>query len=111
MVGILQPLTEIVTGQPAAPADLKPLIEIKLVDRESDIAGGKQREDADFPDEPVPILFLKRVVKAVVPLVQENVDPDQRKLDRNHRREQRAARPFVLGTKLSGSDPPYGPDR
>ena len=38
VIGALQPFAEIVAGQPAPPADLEPLVEIELVDRECDEA-------------------------------------------------------------------------
>ena len=49
MVGVLQPFAEIVTGHPAAPADLKPLVEIKLIDREHDHRRGQHAKTIRSP--------------------------------------------------------------
>ena len=56
MIGAVQPFAEIVPGQPAPPADLQPLIEIELVDRKHDEAGGQHAKYADLADEDVPVL-------------------------------------------------------
>ena len=64
MVGLMQPFTEIVRGHPAPPADLQPLIEIELVDREHDEDRGQDAEIDDLGDEVVPVSLLQRVVEA-----------------------------------------------
>ena len=111
VVGAVHPFAEIAAGHPAPPADLKPLIEVELVDGKRDVEACQDGEDAELPDEAVPVAFLKIVVEAAAPLVQQNVDGDQRELDRNHRREQGAAGQFVFGTEIGRGDPPYGGDR
>ena len=108
VVGVVQPFAEIVLGQPVPPADLEPLIEIELIDGERDIDGRKHAKDADFADEAVPVLLLQRIIEAVVPLVEENVEPDHREFDRDDRRQQQAACEFVFGTEVGSSDAPHG---
>jgi hypothetical protein len=61
MVRVVQPLAEMFGGHPAAPADLKPLIEIELVDRKHDKDGGQHRKDYDFPNKTVPVFVLQGV--------------------------------------------------
>ena len=74
VVGLMQPVAEILRGHPAPPADLQPLIEIELVDRQHDEDGGKDAEIDDLGDEVVPVSFLQRVVEAAVPLIEQDVD-------------------------------------
>ena len=100
VVGVVQPFAEIARGHPAPPADLEPLVEIELIDGKRDGAGRQHAEDADLADEAVPVLVLQRIVEAVVPLVHQDVDADQRELDGDHGGEQDAAGPFVLGTEI-----------
>ena len=88
VIGVVQPFTEVVRGHPAPPADLKPLIEIEIVDAERDVDCCQNGEDAELPDEGVPVLLLERVVEAVVPLVDEDIDRDQRELDHDQGRQQ-----------------------
>jgi hypothetical protein len=107
----MQPFTEVVAGHPAPPADLQPLIEIEVVDAERDADRCQDGEDAELPDERVPVLLLERIVEAVVPLVHKDIDRDQRKLDHDQRREQRTAGQPVLGTEIRRGDSPYGGER
>ena len=111
VVGLVQPFAEILRGHPAPPADLQPLIEIELVDRDHDEDGGQDAEIDDFGDEVVPVVFLQRVVEAAVPLVEQDGDRDDGQLNGDHRRQQPAAGPFVFGTEIGGGDAPHGGER
>src|SRR6202008_960277 len=51
MIGIIQPFAEIAFRQPLPPPDLKPLIEVELVDGEYDEGGCKRAKDQGFLDE------------------------------------------------------------
>ena len=82
--------------QPIPPADLQPLIEIELVDREQNKGRGQHAEITELVDEHVPILVLQRVIEIGVPGIEQNVDADKRQFDGDHRGEQHAADPFVL---------------
>src|SRR5207245_4806860 len=84
---------------------------IKLIDDKHDIARRQNAKYADFEDESVPIPLLQRIVKAVAPLVQQNIDPDQRQFNDDHRGEQRPAGQSVLGTEIGCRDPPNGRQR
>src|SRR5262249_9414306 len=68
-----QPTIEIGLREPAPPANLQPLIEIELVDREQDEGRGKNTEIAELIYERVPILVLQPVVERVIPRVQQDV--------------------------------------
>ena len=68
VIGAVQPMIEIARGQPAPPADLQPLIEIELIDREHDEGGRQHAEIAELVDEGVPVSILQRIVEAGVPL-------------------------------------------
>ena len=86
VIGGIEPLPQIGLRHPAPPADLQPLIEVGLIDREHGIDGGEHAEEQDGADEGVPVVVLQRIVKAIVPLVQDDLDRHERKLDRDHRR-------------------------
>src|SRR5450755_775172 len=111
MVRVVQPLAEIFGGHPAAPADLKPLIEIELVDRKHDKDGCQDRKDYDFPNKTVPVLLLQGVVETIAPLVHQHIVSNQRQLDGDHRGKQAAASPLVFGTEIWRGNPPYGGER
>jgi hypothetical protein len=51
MIGPVQPFAEILRRHPAPPADLQPLIEVKLVHRDHRVDRGKDAEIDDFVDE------------------------------------------------------------
>ena len=87
------------------------MIEIELIDREHDVDGGEHAEEQQLADEGVPVAVLQRVVEAVVPLVDQHVDADERQLDRDHGGEQDASRPAVLGTEIGNGEPPDGGER
>ena len=67
VIGAGQPVVEIARGQPAPPADLEPLIEIELIDREQDKGGRQHAEIAELIDEGVPVPILQCIIKLVVP--------------------------------------------
>src|SRR5699024_12562603 len=50
-----------ISRHPLAPPDLKPLIEIELVDGECDADACQDDEDAELPGEGAPIAVLKRI--------------------------------------------------
>ena len=85
VIGAGQPMIEVVLRHPAPPPDLQPLIEIELVDREHDIDRCQHAEKAELVDERVPIALLQRVIEAVVPLVEHDVDGHDRELDGDDR--------------------------
>src|SRR5262249_24221561 len=111
VVGTRQPTIEIGLRKPAPPANLQPLIEIELVDREQDKGGGKDTEIAELIDERVPILVLQRVVERVVPRVQQDVQSNDRKLDRDYRGEQNASGPAVFGIEIPAGNSPHDGER
>ena len=111
MVGAREPMVEILPRHPAPPADLQPLIEIELIDGEHDVGCRQGTEEHQLPDEAVPIALLQRVVEAVVPLIEHDVDGDGRELDGDHGAEQKAAGPAVLGEEIRTGEPPDGDER
>src|SRR5262249_41672243 len=92
-------------------SDLQPLIEIKLIDREHDIARRQDAEKAELMDKRVPIALLQRVVKTVVPLIEHDVDRHDRELDRDHGAQEHAAGPAVLGKEIGAGKPKDGGER
>ena len=108
MVAAAEPMIEILPRHPFPPADLEPLIEIELIDREHDIGAGQRREQQQLADEAVPVALLQRVVEPGVPLIDQDVDGDDRKLDGDHGSEQDAARLAVLGKEVRTGEPPDG---
>src|SRR3954452_21687887 len=111
MVGVVKPSGEVSRRQPSAPADLKPLVQVKLVNRERDVESGQNGKEADLGHECVPVLLLQRVVETVIPLVQEHVYQNQRQFDRNDGRKQQTTGQFVFRTEVASSNPPHGGER
>src|SRR5262245_64399790 len=100
MIGMIEPMAEIAHGHPPAPADLQPLIEVKLIDREHDKDRREHAEIQKLADEGIPIVILDRIEEPGVPLVDQHLDGDEAKLDADHAREQDAAGPAILGAKI-----------
>ena len=72
---------------------------------------GKHAEEQELADEGIPVPLLQRIVEAVVPLIEQDVDADDRKLDRDHGDEQHPAAPAVLGAEIGDGEPPDGGER
>ncbi len=106
VVGIMQPFAEIFARHPAAPADLEPLVEIELIDRQHGEDCGEHTEHDELADEAVPVVVLQRVVETTAPLVQQHIVGDQRQLDRDDRGKQAAAGPFVFGVEIRRCNAP-----
>src|SRR5262249_20237174 len=62
VIGVGQPSIQIGLREPAPPADLQPLIEIKLINRKHDEDRGEYAKVAELIDEGVPIPVLQRIV-------------------------------------------------
>src|SRR6188768_4412376 len=73
VIGTGEPFLEIGPRQPAAPADLKPLIEIELIDREKNISRCEDAEVSELIDERVPVLVLQSIIEIVVPRIEQHV--------------------------------------
>ena len=111
MVGAVEPVAEIPDRHPPPPADLQPLIEIELINREHDEHRREHAEILELAHERIPIVILDRVEEPRVPLVDEHLDRHEAELDADHAREQDAPRPAVLGTKVGQSQAPDGAER
>ncbi len=111
VVGAVEPVGEVADRHPAAPANLQPLIEIELVDGEHDVGGGEHAEEQQLADEAVPVAILDGVEEPRVPLIEQHVDADDGELDRDHRGQQNAARPGILGEEIGRGKPPNGGER
>ena len=59
--GAMQPFADIVIGHPVTPTDLKPLVEVELINGKRDEARRQDREDADFSDKNFPVFLLERM--------------------------------------------------
>src|SRR5262249_55025772 len=105
VVGAGEPMMKILLRHPAPPADLQPLIEIELIDREDDVRPGQHTEEQQLRDESVPIALLQRVVKTVVPLIEHDVDGHNREFDGYYGGEENAAGPAVLGEEIWAGKP------
>ena len=105
MVGAGEPMVEVFPCHPAAPADLQPLIEIELIDGEDDVGPRQAAEEQQLPDEVVPIALLQRVVEAVIPLIEHDIDRHDREFDRDHGGKERAPGPAVLGKEIGTGQP------
>jgi hypothetical protein len=88
-----QPRAEVALGEPATPADLQHLVEIELVHRHHDVGGGEIGELEDLRHEHRVVLVLQRVVEGVVPLVEQDVDPDDPEVEGDDGDQQALARP------------------
>ena len=111
VIGALHPMIEVARGQPAPPADLQPLIEIELIDREQNEGRRQHAEIAELVDEDVPVSVLQRIVETGIPLVEQHRDGHDRQFDGNHRRQQQAAGPAILRTEIRAGNSPDGGER
>src|SRR5262249_29686615 len=111
VIGVGQPSIQVGLREPAPPADLQPLIEIKLINRKHDEDRGEYAKVAELIDEGVPIPVLQRIVKGVVPGIEEYVDSNDRQFDRNHRCQQNSARPAILGKEIRAGNSPHDSER
>ena len=75
------------------------MIEIELIDREHDVGRRQHAEEQELADEGVPVAVLQRIVEAVVPLIEHDVDGDDRQLDRDHGGEQERGPPSGLRSR------------
>jgi hypothetical protein len=76
------------------------LVQIQLVDLEDSGSGREETVEEQLGDEDVPVPLLQRIIKGVVPLIEQDCDADQAEFGRDHRREQDAPSPAVLGAKI-----------
>src|SRR5262249_37637507 len=111
VIGAAKPAVQISLRQPAPPADLKPLIEVELIYGQQDIDGRKHAKIAELIDERIPVLVLQRVVKGVVPGIEQHIDPDDRQFDRDHGGQQDAAGPTVFGIEIRAGNSPHDGER
>ena len=106
VVGVGKPTVEILPRQPAPPADLQPLVQVELIDREHDERRRQRAEEQQLPDEVVPVALLQRVVEPVIPLIEHDVDRHGRQFDGDDCAKQDAAGPAVLGDEIGTGKPP-----
>ena len=106
VIAVGQPAFEIAGGHPASPADLQPLVQVELIDLQRDQHRREDAEVSDLVDEDIVVAFLKRVVKRVVPLVEQHSDSDNREFDDNHDGEQPATDPFVVRSEVGRGEAP-----
>jgi hypothetical protein len=76
VIGGVEPLPQIGLRHPAPPTDLQPLIQIGLINGDHGVDGGQRTEEQNRADEAVPVMVLQRVVKAIVPEVQYDLQGD-----------------------------------
>src|SRR6201993_3408166 len=107
----MHPGAEISGGHPSPPTDLKPLVEIGLVNREQNRKGGEHAEYDHLPHKALPVLLLERVVEPVAPLVDQYVEADGSEFHGDHSSEQRAAGDSVFGAEIGNGDPPHDCER
>ena len=106
VVGGIEPLPQVGLRHPAPPPDLQPLRDIELVNRENGVDGRQHAEEQDGTDESVPVVILQGIIKTIVPLVEDDLNRHERKLDDDHRPEQRPPRPAVVRAKVGNGQPP-----
>jgi hypothetical protein len=111
MIGRREPLTQIGSRHPAPPANLQPLIQIELIDGEHGVDGRKHAEEQNRADEGFPVSVLQRVVETIVPLIENDLDADERQLDGDDRGEEYAPRPTVIGAEVRNGESPNIGDR
>ena len=111
MVGPVQPMAQVLLRHPAPPADLEPLVEIELIDRDHDEHRDEHAEKQQLADERIPVLVLQCIVEAGIPLVDHHVDGDDRQLDADHGGQQQPPRQAVLGAEIGRGKPPDGGKR
>src|ERR1700687_1299792 len=86
-------------------------MEIELIDRENDKNSRKHAEIAELVDEVVPVSLLQSIVEHVVPGVYQHGDANDRQFDGDHRRQQQASGPAILGTEIRAGNSPDDGER
>ena len=91
-----QPGAEVAVGQPAPPADLQHLVEVELVHGQEDEHGDEPRDPDELREKGRLVLFLQRVEKGVVPLIEEHIDVDHAEREEHDGDQEPPGRPPVL---------------
>ncbi len=71
-----QPGVQVSAGQPAPPADLEHLTEVKAIDRHGNGEKHQNAEKAKLPEQLRAIESLERVVEGAIPLIDPHADVD-----------------------------------
>ena len=75
----MQPALDEKAGQPAAPAYLQEQPQIDLIHCHRDKQGSQQAKPGKLVGKALPVAVLQRVIKGVVPLVEQHVQVHQPK--------------------------------
>ena len=101
-----QPGAEVAVGQPASPADLEHLVEIKLVHGQEDEDGDQPRDTEELREKGRLVLFLQGAEEGVVPLIEEHVDVDHAEREKHDGEQESPGRPPVLRRPVRADDGP-----
>ena len=97
IVGALsQPALQVALGEPAASANLQHLVEVDLVDGKDDVKTGEPGESNQLVEKYGVVLVLQGVVEAVIPLIEKDIDIDDRQVEHDHGKQEPARCPAVL---------------
>src|SRR6516162_9208603 len=103
---VTEPRAEICASQPAPPANLQHLVEVKGVDSHCDGQTGQDAKNTDLAEELATVKRLERIVERVVPFIDQDADPDVPEIERNHCQKESPRRPLLLGSPIRPSDSP-----
>src|ERR1700733_14750785 len=97
IVGALrQPAPQVALGEPAAPANLEHLVEVDLVDGKDNVKTGEPGESNQLVEKDGVVLVLQGVVEGIVPLIEKDIDIDDREVEHDHGKQEPARCPAVL---------------
>jgi len=95
-----QPGAEVAVGQPAPPADLEHLVEIKLVHGQDDEDGDQPRDAEELLEKGRLVLLLQGVEEGAVPLIEEHIDVDHAEGEKHDGEQESPGRPAVLRSPI-----------
>ena len=79
-----EPRPKVFASQPAPPANLEHLVEVKGVNSHCDGKTGQNAEDTDLVEELAAVKCLECTVEGVVPFVEQDADADVAEIERHH---------------------------
>ena len=97
-----QPALQVMARHPGTPAHFQQLRQVELVNSDDDIGERQIGEAPQLRPEHVGLLVLQRVIKELVPLVEQDRHVDQTQIQRNDGQQQAACFPAFVRFEVGG---------